>query len=72
MAKRYMAIDQFGNVYTHLRHPRKDLMAQLGYQHAEKAYEYSRVLGGKVFIGYKIGRLVFRVFRVVPISEERL
>ena len=34
----YMGIDQYGQHYDGLKHPRKDLLATLGRTHAEKMY----------------------------------
>ena len=38
MKKQYIAIDQYGQVWKNLEHPRKDLMEKIGCNHAEKMY----------------------------------
>lgn len=36
MKKQYIAIDQYGQIWKNLEHPRKDLMEKIGCSHAEK------------------------------------
>ncbi len=38
MKKQYIAIDQYGQTWKNLEHPRKDLMEKIGCSHAEKMY----------------------------------
>lgn len=38
MKKQYIAIDQYGQTWKNLEHPRKDLMERIGCSHAEKMY----------------------------------
>jgi hypothetical protein len=62
----YMAIDQYGQTYHGLEHPRKDLLSKLGRQHASKMFVDGK--DGKTYmIGYVIGGLWLRVFEVKPV-----
>lgn len=62
----YMAIDQYGQAYHGLVHPRKDLLEILGYRHAKKMYvDLKR--GGYAHIGYVIGGLWLRLYKVEPV-----
>ena len=54
MKKQYIAIDQYGQIWKNLEHPRKDLMEKIGCNHAEKMYVDGE--NGKVYhTGYVIG-----------------
>lgn len=48
--KMYMAIDQYGQTYHGLKHPRKDLCERLCNSHAEKMYQDKKD-GITVFVG---------------------
>ena len=61
----YMAIDQHGNTYHGLVHPRKDLCEQLGRKHVHKMYR-ERKDGPPVHCGYVIAGLWLEVFEVRP------
>jgi hypothetical protein len=63
----YMAIDQFGNTYHALDHPRKDLMERLNRRAASKMYV--DVDGKPVHIGYVIGRHWCTVYEVRRINS---
>ena len=63
-----MGIDQYGNHYDGLVHPRKDLLDRLGASHAEKLY---RDRGGKpVHVGYVISGLWIELYEVHAWSKE--
>jgi hypothetical protein len=68
--KQFIAIDQFGNCYPYLTHPRKDLLYRFGYQHIEKLWKFERGERTNIHIGYKIGRSRFLVYRMSRIGEE--
>ena len=59
----YMAIDQYGQTYHGLEHPRKDLLERLGRSHAEKMYR-DTLDGRTVCTGYVTQRLLS--FRFMP------
>ena len=61
----YMAIDQYGNTWHGLTHPRKDLCARLGVQHAEKMYAELKD-GGERHVGYVIAGHWLDVYEVRP------
>lgn len=48
--KMYMAIDQYGQTYHGLKHPRKDLCERLCCSHVEKMYQDKKD-GTTVFVG---------------------
>ena len=60
-----MAIDQYGQTYHGLKHPRKDLLERLGYRHAEKMY-VDKTDGSIAHVGYVIGGLWLRLYKVQP------
>ena len=65
MNANYMAVDQYGQTYHGLKHPRKDLLARLGRRHAEKMY--CDTTNGKTrHKGYVIAGLWLSVYRVSP------
>ena len=59
----YMAIDQYGQTYHGLEHPRKDLLERFGRQHATKMYRDTKD-GRQRHIGYVIAGLWLEVYRV--------
>jgi hypothetical protein len=61
---KYMGIDQYGQTYHGLTHPRKDLMERIGVQHATKMYR--DIPNGYVQVGYIIGGLWIEIFEVKP------
>jgi hypothetical protein len=64
----FMAIDQYGQHYDGLKHPRKDLMERIGCKHASKMYVDGK--DGKAYhVGYVIGRLWLNVYRVIPLRK---
>lgn len=66
---KYMAIDQYGNAYRGLEHPRKDLMDRLGCKHSESMYADSE--DGKTYrVGYVISGLWLTVYEVSPMRKE--
>ena len=66
--KQYMAIDQWGQTFHGLQHPRKDLMEQLSMKSANKMYVDG--VDGKVYhIGYVVGGHWCRVFEVKPMRK---
>lgn len=65
---KYMAIDQFGNTYHNLIHPRKDLMERIGIQHVNKQFtDYKD--GHTEHTGYVIGNLWLTVYKVLPFKD---
>lgn len=67
--KQYMGIDQFGNTFHGLKHPRKELMKRIGNKHADKMFIDSK---GKSFqTGYVIGKHWITVFEVIPMMKKR-
>ena len=62
---KYMGIDQYGNYYRGLVHPRRDLLERLGRQHAEKMY-VDGPDGEAVHVGYVIAGCWIRVLEVRP------
>ena len=65
MTARYMAVDQHGQTYHGLTHPRKDLLARLGRGHASKMYRDCKD-GIACHCGYVIAGRWLEVFAVVP------
>ena len=64
----YMGIDQYGNTYHDLKHPRKDLLNRLGAKHAEKMYtDYSD--GTTRHVGYIINGLWITLYYVKPYAK---
>jgi hypothetical protein len=64
---KFMAIDQYGQTYHGLEHPRTDLLARLSRKHADKMYVDTKK-GGTRHSGYVIGGLWLSVYRVMPIN----
>ena len=59
----FLGEDQYGNTYTIEKHPRKELMEQLGSKSASKMYVDT--IDGKVrHCGYVIGGYWVNVYRV--------
>lgn len=64
----YMGIDQYGNTFHNLKHPRKDLMEQIGTRHAEKMYTDGD--DGKTYhTGYVVGGHWVRLYAVEPVRR---
>lgn len=59
----YMGIDQYGNTYHGLRHPRKDLLERLGRKRASKMY-VDKLDGSSIHIGYVIAGHWITVYKV--------
>lgn len=66
---KYMAIDQYGNAYHNLTHPRKELMERIGISRADKMYVDDKQ-GNTHHIGYVIGPYWLTVYRVLPFKSE--
>jgi len=64
-----MAIDQYGQAYHDLKHPRKDLCERLCCQHAAKMYQ-DRKDGSTYHSGYVIAGLWLTLFEVKPFVKE--
>ena len=62
--KIYMGIDQYGQTYHHLLHPRKDLLEKLGSKHADKMYRDTD--DGPKHVGYVIRKLWITLYEVIP------
>ena len=61
----YMAIDQHGHAYHGLTYPRRDLLARLDRQHADKMYR-DKLDGSTVHIGYVIAGYWLALYKVTP------
>lgn len=61
----FMAIDQQGHAYPYLKHPRKELLEQLGRKHAEKMYLDGED-GKPIHVGYVIAGRWLRVYSMAP------
>lgn len=59
MQQQFMAIDQFGDTFHGLSHPRKDLLERLDRKHADKMYT-----GKGIHIGYIIAGHWLKIYRV--------
>jgi hypothetical protein len=66
----YMAVDQHGNTFHALKHPRKDLMKEIGSKHADKMYVDLKS-GGSKQIGYVIGKHWLSVYEVMPMGGKK-
>lgn len=61
----YMAVDQYGETYHALIHPRKDLVKRIGVKHVSKMYVDGK--DGQVFhVGYVIGGHWLTLYKVEP------
>lgn len=69
MKKCYIAIDQYGQTWENLEHPRKDLMEKIGCRHAEKMY-IDGDNGKRYHVGYVIGGLWLNVYEIKPMMLE--
>lgn len=65
MNKQYMAIDQYGNTFHSLQHPRKELMQRIGINHTSKMFVEDKN-GVAQHVGYVIGNHWFTVYQVLP------
>ena len=65
MKTQYMAVDQYGQTFHGLDHPRKDLLERLGYKYAQKMYQDTKD-GNAKHTGYVIGGHWFTVYAVAP------
>ena len=65
----YMAIDQYGNAYHGLEHPRKDLLARLDRQHASRMFVDTKA-GETKHIGYIIAGHWLRLYAVEPVYRQ--
>ena len=61
----FMAIDQHGETFHSLKHPRKDLCEKLNCSHADKMYMDTKE-GSSVHIGYIIAGRWLTVYEVKP------
>ena len=64
----YMGIDQYGQHYDGLVHPRKDLMERIGCKHVAKLY-IDKKDGSSADIGYIIGRLWITIYKVERVEN---
>ena len=64
----YIGIDQCGTHYIIQKHPRKELLKQLGRKFAQKMYVDDKE-GNPKHIGYIIAGLWIRIYRVFPFKE---
>lgn len=70
MDKTYMAIDQYGQTYHDLTHPRKDLCERLYNKHYSKIY-IDDSKGNAQHVGYEIGGHWCTVYQVLPFKGEK-
>ena len=70
MKRGYMAVDQYGQTYHGLEHPRKDLLERLGRRHADKIY-CDTTSGKTRHVGYIIAGLWLEVFAVSTWKEAQ-
>ena len=68
MKPAFMAVDQFGQTFHGLEHPRKDLLERLGRRHADKMYQ-DTTDGKTRHVGYIINKQWLTVYRVVQWKE---
>ena len=68
-SKTYMAIDQYGQTYHGLVHPRKDLMERLYNKHAQKMYS-DKADGSACHVGYVIGGHWLKLYKVTPFKRR--
>lgn len=67
--KVYMAVDQHGQTFHGLTHPRKELCERLCRDHADKMLVAEK--NGKTYhVGYVIGGLWLTLFEVTPYRKE--
>jgi len=59
----YIGIDQYGNHYSIEKHPRKELIEQIGINHAAKMYVDTKS-GKTKEVGYVIGPHWVNVYRI--------
>ena len=68
MAKLYMAIDQYGNHFHGLTHPRKDLQRMLSGKVSKMLIDDN---DGKTYhVGYIVGHHWCNVYEVQPMRKE--
>lgn len=67
--KRYMAINQWGDTYHNLEHPRKDLCEKLYSKHAEKMYVDGKD-GNRYHVGYVISGEWLTLYEVKPFRKK--
>ncbi len=64
--KVFMGVDQYGNTYHGLIHPRKDLIDRTGKQHVSKMYVDNKA-GESFHIGYVVGPFWVTLYEVSPV-----
>ena len=65
----FMAVDQYGQTYHDLgAHPRKELLARLGYRKANKMYT-DKTDGTTCHVGYVIGPHWLTLYEVTPFER---
>ena len=64
---KFIAEDQYGNVFWLRTHPRKELLEKLGMRDAEKIYLDDKD-GNSHHVGYQIGGGTFYVYQVSPMT----
>lgn len=64
----YMGIDQYGETYHGLTHPRRDLMARFGTRHAERMFQDGKD-GQAVHVGYIVGGRWVSLYEVRPFER---
>lgn len=67
--KMYMAIDQYGQTFHSLTHPRRDLCERIGCKHADKMFVDLKA-GGSLHTGYVIAGHWLSVYEVRPMEAR--
>lgn len=67
--KIYMAVDQYGQTFHGLIHPRKELCSRLGSKHVDKMYR-DRKDGTAVEVGYVIAGHWLTLYEVKRVEKE--
>ena len=69
MSAGIMGVDQYGDTYHGLEHPRKDLMEKLGRKGARKMY-VDKKDGGTKHIGYVVAGRWITLYNVTEWAKE--
>jgi hypothetical protein len=65
----YMGVDQYGNTFHGLIHPRKDLIDKLGGSSAKKVY-IDKKDGSTKHVGYIVNTHWVTLYEVTPFERE--
>ena len=67
--RQFMAINQYGETFHGLTHPRKDLCERLNCKHADKMYIDNND-GISYHVGYVIANNWLNVYEVIPMKNK--